>query len=744
MADASVPAEHAAGMHLLQAATPLEDSLLWRLQAAYYIQQGVLCWVENSVPSFVTSNAFVANAYARVVLAYLRDWYASGRADRTQPVYLVELGAGHGKLSFLLLRELMAAWQSWPDLGRDAEADVDTAVRPVSYSTALGSECAFVTGPGAEAPDALRPSRLTGVGASSFGHGPGGRRAPFRLVLTDFAPELLAFWASHESLAPYVEAGVVDFGLFNAERDTSIVLTHARGADGVAALQLSPGCLANPIVGVANYCFDTLTQAAFRVTPVGGLEQGLASLYTVNEEHAAALAEGASTDSAPAYPAGLIEGLRVVWTYRPIAVDGPEGVPISVACPDPQVAAVLRAYAALPSARAACTSFTVPVGGLNAMRRLSSLSRTSSSLVLAGDKAAAVEEELLSLGLRDPHVALHGSFSFMVNFHALRLLTLGRGPACASLHTPYVDGFKVAAFLWDGPVAGAAGPHAQPAGPTPARRKSGAQLWAASLAGPADGSTLDAAVWSPEALWAAAAVPLPSWTVATWPETTFTWADTMDTFGPEAFGTLQRCVRDEIPDPPLKLVLALLRMACWDPDVALKFKQTLIDKAPVASERLQADITRDVVAVYERYYPLSPAKDLAFELARVLMGMRRYHEAIALFVASTRHTGEHHVTLYNIGICCFHLGPLHFDGSRAAFTRALALKADYVDATTWKSRVEDAMLLGAKERQVEAAAAALRAGQALANEGAVPQGGEQQLVATPAFTPQPRVVDEAA
>ncbi len=56
----------------------------------------------------------------------------------------------------------------------------------------------------------------------------------------------------------------------------------------------------------------------------------------------------------------------------------------------------------------------------------------------AGDKAYGHEEELT--GLRDPHVAVHGSFSFMVNFHAVKVYVSHRGGF--SLSTPFLDGFK--------------------------------------------------------------------------------------------------------------------------------------------------------------------------------------------------------------------------------------------------------------------------------------------------------------
>ena len=59
-------------------------------------------------------------------------------------------------------------------------------------------------------------------------------------------------------------------------------------------------------------------------------------------------------------------------------------------------------------------------------------------LWVAGDKCYNHERELE--GLRDPHIAIHGSFSLMVNFHACRLYIENNGGF--TLTTPHLDGFK--------------------------------------------------------------------------------------------------------------------------------------------------------------------------------------------------------------------------------------------------------------------------------------------------------------
>lgn len=183
------------------------------------------------------------------------------------------------------------------------------------------------------------------------------------------------------------------------------------------------------------------------------------------------------------------------------------------------------------------------------------------------------------------------------------------------------------------------------------------------------------------------------------PFTAGAWADSFDGFGPDALATLQRCLRDEIQAPSLKLALSTLRLAAWDPEVFSKFRDVIIERAPSATDRLQSDIYRDVCKVYERFFPLTSDRDVAFDCGRVCMGLRRYAEAIALFLASLRQTGEHHVTVYNIGICLFHTEKLIV--ARNCFLRSLELNGAYKDAASWLQRTDvklaaEAEILAAK------------------------------------------------
>lgn len=648
MADLTIqPGADVSGLQLLQGPTTLKHSLLWSLQRAYYLSEGVRCWSNNVVPNFVTTNTVIAAAYARVVIGFLRDWFATSGADKSQPLYLIEVGSGHGKFVFLLLRELMEMHELWPDLGFEEVMDdvgYASSWRPCekgvdSFGVSIVSET--LSG---------NPTRRRR------------KRAPFRIVITDFFDGSSSFWESHESFKAYFDAGVLDFAILDAE--CTMTMKSDGGSNEGSGLkiylnrakaELSSATVRNPIVCICNYVFDTLRQASFKVVD-GKLFEGRASIYSnklpndspiaaaiqlaaatvVNSYSLSDLESAASLIASAGDASDILKNVQIKWTYE-------ECTPES-AFPDPSDSH-LRIILSYYQQRLRNASVLIPIGGIRLIRAISELGR-GRALLLAGDKAYNHEEELLSV--RDPHVALHGSFSFMANFNAVRLFTLLSGGW--SLQTPYFEGFKCSAFVM--------------------------------IPSPTPNSPLD----SVEALYAAADVLLPSHSLTNFSRTCYAWADTMDIFGPENFSCLQRCVSEEIPNASLRVVISLIRMSNWDPDVFFKFKQTLIDKSPTAPQKLQADIYRDVRRIYERYFPLQPAKDIAFELGRICMGLKRYSEAVQLFIASQRQCGEHHITSYNIGICLFHMNAL--ETALVCFDRTLYLKPDYVDAKAWVTRVE--------------------------------------------------------
>lgn len=191
----------AAPPYPLEPAGRLSRSRLWHLQRRFFEQRGIAAWGSGQVPHWIANNPYVAEAYGRVLAAFLRDW--RGALDPAEPVYIVELGAGAGRLAFHLLRWLERA------------------------------------------------------GLADAG-GPRGVSPRIIYVMTDFAEANLAAWRAHPQLQPWLEAGRLDLARFDAERDAAISLERS-GAT------LAPGAVRNPIAVLANYVFDSLPLDGFSV-----------------------------------------------------------------------------------------------------------------------------------------------------------------------------------------------------------------------------------------------------------------------------------------------------------------------------------------------------------------------------------------------------------------------------------------------------------------------------------------------
>jgi tetratricopeptide (TPR) repeat protein len=303
----------------------LSRSRLWELERAYFERQGIAAWRQGIVPHFITSNAFTARAYARAVLGFLRD-VGPGLAAG-QPVYLVELGAGSGRFGYHFL---------------------------LAFSELLAG---------------------SSLGGLSFCY-----------VLTDFHAASLAFWREHPQLAPWVERGVLDWGLFDAEHGESLALEN-RG------VTLAAGGLANPLVVFANYLFDGLPLDLFRLGK-GTIEECRLGLGL-------ALGPGEELPEGEPFPSLDLLGFQ----YAQALIEGPY-------YDDPTLEDLLGLYR-----RSLDGGYlSLPVAAIDAVRRLARLAGAGLFL-LSADRGYARPEALLHRGL--PELAQHGSVSFPVNYHAI-------------------------------------------------------------------------------------------------------------------------------------------------------------------------------------------------------------------------------------------------------------------------------------------------------------------------------------
>ncbi|MCO4744833.1 MAG: hypothetical protein KC912_08590 [Proteobacteria bacterium] len=77
----------------LEESVPMSQSVLWDLVREYYEDRGPDAWSSADVPTQATTNCHMAEAYAATVLAW-----AEALTPSDEPVYVLELGAGTGRL----------------------------------------------------------------------------------------------------------------------------------------------------------------------------------------------------------------------------------------------------------------------------------------------------------------------------------------------------------------------------------------------------------------------------------------------------------------------------------------------------------------------------------------------------------------------------------------------------------------------------------------------------------------------
>lgn len=142
----------------------LSRSILWKLQRDYFADQGVGAWSSGTVPHHITSSPFIADAYARVVMGFLRDCLA----DPKEPIYIVELGSGSGRFAYVFLKKFLSL-------------QANSVLKDI----------------------------------------------PIKYVLTDFAEQNLEYCRTHPWFQSAIKEGLLDFAQFDVEHDREMKLIQS-------------------------------------------------------------------------------------------------------------------------------------------------------------------------------------------------------------------------------------------------------------------------------------------------------------------------------------------------------------------------------------------------------------------------------------------------------------------------------------------------------------------------------------
>ena len=355
-------------------ATTLSETDVWRRNREFYKANGQAAWDSGTVPLLFTSNSATAHAYATTILGFVAD-----RRDIDAPdarYTIVEVGAGHGRFSFL---------------------------------------CAFWL-------ERLAPELLQGS------------RATFTYVVTDVSEENVVEVQKRPALTELPRRRVeLDYAIFDADTQEGKG-DEAQGKVLYLVNRQEWLLTSEPIIVVGNYVFGSLSHDLFRCS----LFPSKAREETVVFEEGLVQLESESRLGKIAYREvqGTSENRIAELDYYQRKADRDrKGVEVAIAMDFAlqvafqEAARVLREKSSTATAAAStkghkqCLSFSFPIGGMRAVERLRRCCATEELLVLVADNG---HETLLQADSPSsiPRFVTYGSISFVVNFAALRSYAL--------------------------------------------------------------------------------------------------------------------------------------------------------------------------------------------------------------------------------------------------------------------------------------------------------------------------------
>jgi len=465
------------------------------MQREYFDKEGINAWT-NQVPFYITSNPFIANCYARLTLAFIRDWLKLHPEAIQHPFYIMELGTGSGRFSYYFVKTLLELLQTY------AMPDVK-----ICY------------------------------------------------VMSDFTKNNIQYWEEHSTLKPFVEQGIIDFAMYDMEAERPITLVKQN-------IRLTPEVLVNPLTVFANYIFDTISHDSFAVHE-GKLYELLLSLSTEEKN----MERNRPVD---------MEKISVDYSVNEIK--GPY-------YHDAHLDSILEEY----KTGLTETSFLFPIGSFNAIRFLKKLSNNK-LFIISTDKGYNNLASLDHLG--HPSISFHGSFSMMVNFHAIANYFKKSG-GDAFLQTPR-KGIKTSVFA-------------------------------------------------------------SGFTFSDMPETTVAIQERMEGFSPSDYFTLHRRISDTLQECALETLASHMQMALWDPHMYLKITTRVNSLVEDADSDTVNFIAHNMPRMAANYYHMPKTECILFEIAVFFHAIKRYDEAVKYYTLAQPYVGEQFGLYYNLALCQHHI-----------------------------------------------------------------------------------------
>lgn len=380
----------------------------------------------------------------------------------------------------------------------------------------------------------------------------------FCYVMSDFTKNNIKYWETHPALKPFVENGIIDFAMYDMEAERPLTLVNSN-------IKLGPDVLINPLIVCANYIFDTISHDSFAVHE-GKLYELLLSLSTP---------ESNMQNNRPVD----MEQISVDYSVKEIRGNYYN---------DPQLDPILDIY----RKELLETSFLFPIGSFRAIKYLKKLANNR-LLILSTDKGYSTLESLDHLG--HPSISFHGSFSMMVNFHAIAEYFKNTG-GDAFLQTSR-RGIKTSVFL--------------------------------------SGMTLQ-----------------------DMPQTAVAVEKYVERFSPSDYFTLHRRMSDSFHECTLETIASHMELTGWDPHIYLKLSSRVTSLVEETDAETLEFVAHNMPRLAANYYYMPKSECVLFEIGVFFHAIKNYSQALEYYKQAQSYIGDQFGLFYNMALCEYHLGML--------------------------------------------------------------------------------------
>lgn len=481
--------------YVIEPMMPFSESGIWNLNKSFYRENSIGAWTNELVPHNIASNAVVAESYAKLVLDFLRDLADQGNVSET--VYILELGAGHGRLGFQILRQL------------------DKQV-------------------------SLLKEKLP----------------PYCYILSDIVVDTISFYSEHHQFQEYFDRGILDIAYFDATETKELQLQKSEK-------KICPSDLSTPLFTIANYFFDSIPNDLFYVKD--------------KEISFCSVALSSKQDPKEMDADMLIRNLELSYEMKKVEYPFYKNGSFNK---------ILEGYKNIKAE----TYIFFPRIGMDCLTNLKALSKAG-LILLTMDKGYHELDALV--GKKIPDMVTHGSFSFLVNFHALAtfcLLEKGKVlfPTLSNLN---VD---VGCLIF-----GANG---------------------------LEYTNLEQG-----------------------------YHRNMDRFGPDDYNCIKQLAYFNVARMKLGELISMYRLSSYDSDMFIKFLPRLKQLMQSITMQERKSLGQAIKQVWEMHFEITESYDLSYELGGILYDLAFYTEALNYFEHSEKFHGVKIDVYYNKVLCYYQL-----------------------------------------------------------------------------------------